>query len=179
MNMIKLLIVAVLLSFSVNTLAITEYGYGEVIKVVPIKHEVRTKIPVQTCWDADVIRRSDSAVRSRNIRIITGALLGGVIGNGLGRNSKHREDITITGAVIGGMFGNDRYRTKRHYRSYEYRTIEERCQTTFRYQTQIKTIGYHVTYIYEGQEYNTRTQEHPGSRIRIEVTTTTTITSLE
>jgi len=48
----------------------------------------------------------------------------------------------------------------------------ERCETRYVTQEDKEIDGYYVTYRYAGREYTTRTQEHPGKRIRVRVDVT-------
>jgi uncharacterized protein YcfJ len=43
------------------------------------------------------------------------------------------------------------------------------CETRTEYQTDERVVGYDVEYEYHGRIYHTRTDSHPGRRIRVAV----------
>ena len=48
----------------------------------------------------------------------------------------------------------------------------ERCETRYTTREEREPDGYRVTYRYAGREYTTRTEQHPGKRIRVRVEVT-------
>ncbi|MDQ2695766.1 MAG: hypothetical protein M3Z21_10400 [Pseudomonadota bacterium] len=47
--------------------------------------------------------------------------------------------------------------------------VQRQCRTVRHYHDQRQTVGYKVTYRYHGHNYVTRTQAHPGRRIKVRV----------
>lgn len=112
--------------------------------------------------------------RSNSGGALLGALIGGALGNQVGKGDG-RTAATIGGAVIGGAIGahvdnNDRYD--------EYRDndgIVRRCRVVSynngydsRYSNRGYS-GYNVTYSYGGHTYRTVTRYNPGNTIRVVV----------
>ncbi|GIT21156.1 MAG: hypothetical protein CM1200mP40_08380 [Gammaproteobacteria bacterium] len=50
----------------------------------------------------------------------------------------------------------------------EYETAQ-RCDTVYQRREEERLVGYQVTYLYNGEEYSTRTDFDPGDQIRIRV----------
>ncbi len=135
--------------------------YARVTHVEPIYKEIAYQEPEQYCYDEKVVTRS----RGSNTDRIIGGLIGGAIGNELGHNKTNKKVGAVAGALLGASIADDisgRHRSERvHY--------EQRCDTRYntRYRTEIS--GYNVSYRYNGSIYHTRTDYHPGNRIRVSV----------
>lgn len=132
---------------------------------------------------------------------VLGAVIGGVVGNQFGSGSG-KVAMTVAGAALGHAIARDgqryedhRYRNDRYgydhygYDRYGYDRYDryghgrhgyghdrvayaQRCRTVTDYVRDERVMGYSVTYRYGGQTYQTRTDYHPGDRIRVRVDVT-------
>jgi uncharacterized protein YcfJ len=172
--------------------------YANVVNVSPIYKEVSYQRPKRECWVEEtqhIIRHEGqgrylSNNNSRNNRtpntgdVLVGGVIGGVIGNQLGRkgSSGARAGATIAGAIIGSaLAGESSSNNRRHRRneqprisrlesrpSYDVRPVK-RCENTTETHYEQRLQGYDVTYRYRGETYKTRTNRHPGNRIKLQV----------
>ncbi len=113
----------------------------------------------------------------------TGTVLGGILGAALGNqigDGNGRRAATIAGAALGAAIANDSirrnnsggYSQQRYYGGNNYNSgyaEVERCREVQVGHRDDQVIGYNVTYDYNGQLYNTRTDYHPGNNIRVRV----------
>ncbi len=139
------------------------YDSARVLKVKPIYETVRVNNPRRRCWDEPVYhpgRRNSSAVPT-----ITGAIIGGAIGNQFGKG-RGRDALTIAGTLLGGAIGHDI--GHQHDRP-GYETIERRCKLVDRFSERQEVVGYRVKYRYNGKKHWTRTDRHPGKYIQVKV----------
>lgn len=101
---------------------------------------------------------------------IAGAVLGSKIGDGSGRYVG-----TAVGSMVGGMAGRSIYDSSQRNRQVERRGTVRVCDpvpVTSRdgyYDDDERLSGYDVTYEYANRTYHTRTNYHPGDRIRVRV----------
>ena len=109
---------------------------------------------------------------------VLGAIVGGVLGNSVG-SGDGRQAATVAGAVIGGAIGhnierNGQRRDDRYYRQQAaYGPAEvERCRVVTDYRSEERVVGYRVAYEYAGRTYQTVTDYHPGSELRVRVQVT-------
>ncbi len=170
--------------------------YAQVIDVQPIYQEVRRREPRQECWteEQQVIVGYEKSVRGNHYRsseqqrhstsgnAIVGGLIGGVIGNQLGRghSSQSRAGATVAGAIIGGAIANEtgnqvsrhrRYEPPRHIESrpiYETQSVQ-RCKRVVESHAEQRLQHYNVTYRYKGREFVTQMPRDPGNRIELQV----------
>ncbi len=152
-----------LLMVSQVSLAGKYYDTARVLKVKPIYERVQVNYPRQQCWNEPVYRSSN---RNSAVPMITGAILGGAIGNQFGKGSG-RKALTVAGMLLGGAIGDDMGRANSYDRSY--RTSERRCRVVDNYTTRQEVVGYRVKYRYKGKNHWTRTQQHPGRYISVKV----------
>ncbi len=116
-------------------------------------------------------RRSDAGV-------VFGAILGGVIGNQFG-SGNGRVAATVAGAALGSAIASDaqrqgyyedhRYRNTGRYGRHAAGAVEEICETTREYHREQQIRGFDVTWEYDGQVGYSRTRNHPGEQIQVEV----------
>ncbi len=101
---------------------------------------------------------------------ILGAIVGGVIGNQFGSGSG-RAAATFAGAVLGDAIARDRVYANAHVPPPMRLVEREVCEDvpTGHYRRTRYVDGYDVAYEYGGEIHHTRTDYHPGERIRIEV----------
>lgn len=153
-----------------------EYDWARVVSVDPIIETVREPVERQVCRDEPVevyepryVYR-DGRHRDPTGATVLGAIIGGALGNTVGRGDGRRA-ATIAGAVIGGAIGHDSAHRGRYVESGgRYRTRHEsRCQVETDWTEDERVVGYDVAYRYNGRVYHTQTDHHPGERIRVEV----------
>ncbi|PLY13501.1 MAG: hypothetical protein C0631_13910 [Sedimenticola sp.] len=139
---------------------------AKVLSAEPIYELVRVNYPEQRCWTEEVYHPG-RGYRNSATPTLTGAILGGVVGNQFGRGNGNKA-MTIAGALLGASVGNDMGRQSRR----GYVSEEQYCETVDRYEEREELAGYRVKYRYKGQIFWTTTDEHPGKfipvRVRIE-----------
>ena len=135
--------------------------YARVTHVEPIYQQTSYREPVQECYEERVTSRSNG---SRTNTII-GGLLGGALGNELGHNRRNKKVGTLAGAVLGASIANDLSRNKGRDRVH----YEQRCDTRYNTNYRQEITGYQVSYRYDGQTYQTQTDQHPGKRIPVSI----------
>ncbi len=153
-----------------------EYDYAEVLSVDPIVEQYSEPVERQVCRQEPVeTYQPQYAYRDRSHRdptgaTVLGAIIGGALGNTVGRGDGRRA-ATIAGALIGGSIGHDSARRGRYVETggrYQTR-YEQRCYVETDYEQDERVTGYDVTYRYNGRVYQTQTDHHPGDRIQVEV----------
>ncbi len=174
------------------------YGYGgqqppayDMARVVSVDPIVQPTQPVnqQQCWSEPApsyayqdrgypngARDPRYAPRGQTTGggALIGAIAGGVLGNSVG-DGDGRKAATVIGAVLGGTIGNNIERNGR-YRNDPYRAQAasypqqvQRCRTVASQVRDERVVGYRVGYEYAGRRYETMTDYHPGSEIRVRV----------
>lgn len=161
------------------------YDMARVLSVDPIV-EPGQPVARQQCWnepapsyayqDRGYPRDPRHAPRGQTTGggAILGAIAGGVLGNSVG-DGDGRKAATVIGAVLGGTIGNNIERNGR-YRNDPYRAQAasypaqvQRCRTVTTQVRDERVVGYRVGYEYAGRSYETVTDYHPGSEIRVRV----------
>lgn len=124
-------------------------------------------------YDNDDGYRDGGSQAGRTVATVIGGIAGAVLGSKVGDGSG-RYVGTAVGSMVGGMAGRSIYDSSQRNRqvtrrgtvrvcdpvpanSGDYRDEDERLQ------------GYDVTYEYANRTYRTRTNYHPGDRIRVRV----------
>ena len=106
-----------------------------------------------------------------NVATVIGGLVGAAIGSQVGGGSARYATAAI-GSMVGGMAGREIYERGQRER-YDARTGTVRVCDPAPYGSQRvsdgRVSGYDVTYEYAGREFRTRTDYHPGDRIRVRV----------
>lgn len=183
-----------LLPFAAGVRAQSFNDVAQVVSATPVYERVRGA-PQQECWnetittdrrvpsggyvDASTSAPAPSAERGIGGGTVLGAILGGIAGYQFGNSQAGRNTGAAVGAVLGGMVGNSienapsgegRTATAPGRVDYipETRTVQ-RCRTVASAPVE-QVTGYDVVYRYQGREYTTRTREHPGSTINVQVT---------
>ncbi|WP_333608508.1 glycine zipper 2TM domain-containing protein [Arsukibacterium sp.] len=139
--------------------AAQHYEYGRVTQVTPVYRTIAEYHPQRVCTVHPVSHRSHSATP-----VVMGAIIGGALGHAVGNNNSNKKVGMAAGAILGGSIANDmRHSTQGYYEdcrivnsSVQYRQVLD---------------GYQVSYRYRGQTYHTFTEQHPGNRIALKVTT--------
>ncbi|WP_295800329.1 hypothetical protein [uncultured Microbulbifer sp.] len=148
------------------------FDYAIVTGVTPIYNDVQVVEPRTRCWDQPVTYQQASPA---------GTIIGGLIGAAVGRNAAkgrghHRRYHdhgrkaagTVAGAAVGAMIGSAISRSNAPVQH----GTQQQCQVVEEVTTRRELIGYDVNYRYNGQEFLTRTDRHPGDRIRVRVDVT-------
>ncbi len=131
----------------------------------------RVNVPVQQCTTETVY--DDRGYRGGDRSLggaVIGGVAGGVIGNQVGKGNG-RAAATAVGAVVGAIVGdridNDGYRSAQHA---PYGREVQRCYSVDQWENRL--TGYNVTYEYNGRQYTRFMTEHPGRRMRVNVSVT-------
>lgn len=149
------------------------YDYARVTQVIPVYQDIQVRRPVTQCWDQQVAYRQPSSPAGA----VIGGLVGAVVGNKLAKSSgrrhpyyhrPHRGASTVAGAAMGALVGNE---ISRANAPTSYGTAQ-RCQVVEEFTSERQLVGYDVSYTYNGQSFMTRTDRHPGDRIRVRVDVT-------
>ncbi|PZO08664.1 MAG: hypothetical protein DCF27_07950 [Lysobacteraceae bacterium] len=166
-------------------------GYGanqapayDVARVVSVDPIVQPGQPVtrQQCWnepapsyayqdrrDPRYTRRTQTSGGGALLGAIAGGVLGNTVGDGDGRRA-----ATVIGAVLGGSIGNNIERNGNDSYAYRPQSVGyardvQRCRVVTSRDRDERVVGYRVGYEYAGRRYQTVTDYHPGSEIRVRV----------
>ena len=136
----------------------TEVVYAKVIYVEPIYRVVHRTRPRRECYSTESYSGGhDSA---------TGLVLGGVLGGVIGQNLSHGHNsdaAVLAGALLGATIGHD----VGHSRGRP--VTRTHCETSNDFDESEEIISYRVKYRHTGRIYETRTDRHPGKRVRVTV----------
>lgn len=111
---------------------------------------------------------------SRTMATVIGGIAGAVLGSKIGDGSGQYVG-TAVGSMVGGMAGRSIYDTTQRNRQMERRGTVRVCDPVPAsnqggyYDGNESLAGYDVTYEYANRTYQTRTNYHPGDRIRVRV----------
>ncbi|BBM02691.1 glycine zipper 2TM domain-containing protein [Microbulbifer sp. GL-2] len=145
------------------------YDFARVTEVIPVYTDVEIRTPRTQCREEQVMYREPASPAGT----LVGGLIGAAVGNSLGGRGHHRRyhhgghrgGATVAGAVVGALVGNQISRAN----AQTYYTTESRCHIVDEFSSRRELVGYDVRYRYNGQVYLTRTDYHPGDRIRVRV----------
>lgn len=142
-------------------------GKAKVVHSEPLYETVEVSVPVTECWTERVTRENYN--HGRYLAPIAGGIVGGVVGHQFGKG-RGKTALTVAGTLLGAGVGHKLGGTHRVHRP----VVENvrRCETVDRYEQEQQLVGYRVKYRYEGQEYYTRTDSHPGKFIPVRVRVT-------
>ncbi|MHA7880812.1 MAG: glycine zipper 2TM domain-containing protein [Saccharospirillum sp.] len=146
---------------------------GRVVSAVPV---------YETYYYRESSRRDDryEICRTRNVEVersyrggnpastIIGGAVGATVGSQTGSSPESQIFGAIAGGIIGGAIGHElggRGETIVHYRT------ERECEVEYRHR-QRELVGYEVRYRYNGREFMTFMDRHPGRYVRLEVEVT-------
>ena len=136
----------------------TEVVYAQVIYVEPIYRVVHRVRPRRECWSTEAYSGGHDGATG----LVLGGILGGVIGQQLSHG--HNSDAAVlAGTLLGATIGHDvghsggRPVTRTH------------CETRNDFDESEEIISYRVKYRHTGRVYETRTDRHPGKRLRVNV----------
>jgi uncharacterized protein YcfJ len=144
------------------------YANAKVVRVVPITRRVNTSREL-VCQSDNYPRYQNQGYGSYqskpviNPGSVTGAVIGGVIGNQVA-DYPNKAAGTIVGATLGGLVGNAI--AQNNANNYRGNGQPNNCYSTpVRYA--IQTVGYDVTYRYKGGNYLVRMPYYPEKHIRV------------
>lgn len=140
-------------------------AYADVLRVDPIYETVVVDQPREECYDTEV-QRQGSRYDNTNTGTIVGAIVGGALGNQVGKGDG-RKAATVAGAVIGGMVGREVDADDN--RPGSYRGVETRCRVVDHSYEERRVVGYDVEYRYRGDVYFSRLPYDPGEKLRVRV----------
>ena len=149
-----------------------DFNYAPVVDVQPIYETVQVPQNRRVCRKSRHNNRNRNNSRHQQGNSSGGAILGGIIGGLLGNrfgDGRGRDAATAVGIMTGAAIGsqasssNNRYGNSRNRRG-------DRCKTVRDYYEEERIMGYNVSYDYNGRIYHTRMHNHPGERVRINVT---------
>lgn len=148
-----------------------DYTYAQVVDVQPIYENYQTPQNRRVC-DNNTRRRNnnnDVQYRSNGGGAILGGIIGGIIGNRFGKGHGRRA-ATAAGVMVGSAIGsNTKHSGQYNNNRYDRRNNSRACYTQRDHRVEQRITGYDVSYDYNGQIYQTRLQNHPGDRVRIQV----------
>lgn len=118
--------------------------------------------------------RTGGSQTGRTVATVIGGIAGAVLGSKVGDGSG-RYVGTAVGSMVGGMAGRSIYDSSQRSRQAQRGTVRvcDPVPTDGRgygdYYGDGRVTGYDVTYEYANRTYHTRTDHHPGDRIRVRV----------
>jgi uncharacterized protein YcfJ len=156
-----------LLVVSGIALAQSSFESVVVISAQPVYQLTRIETPRERCVEERVVieRRRPQA---SGTPIIVSTIIGGALGNAVGNNKSSRRVGAVLGAVLGNSVGRDIARQSQSSDTRDYQTVE-RCETVFVSHEEERLLGYDVIYQFNGQQYSVRTEQDPGSQMKVRV----------
>ena len=143
-----------------NMLSKKEPTYAEVLGVDEIKETVQT--PREVCENVPVTRQKPVQDEHRVIGTATGALVGGLLGNQIGKGTG-KKIATVAGAAAGGYAGNKVQQGMQTNDTYT--TTERNCYTVT--DTRQNVVAYDVSYRLGDENGKVRMDHRPGDRIPV------------
>ena len=150
----------------------TEFRTVPVDSVQTLTRVVEIPVSREECWEEPVTYHAPphSAAYSHTPTIV-GGIIGAVVGNQFGSGSG-RDWATVAGTTLGASVGNDYARRRAYAGGTTYTSTETRCRVVNDYHQEERIDGYLVRYSYQGRQYTTRLNHHPGDRIRVRIDVT-------
>ncbi len=139
--------------------------YADVLRVDPVYDRIRISEPREECYDTEVSRRT-GRYENTNAGTIIGALVGGALGNQVGKGDGRRA-ATVAGAVIGGSVGRNVDASDNPSRIEH--GVETRCHVVEDAREERRIVGYDVEYRYRGEVFFSRLGHDPGEKLRVRV----------
>lgn len=114
--------------------------------------------------------RNNGNEGARTMATVLGGVIGAVVGSQVGGGSA-RYATSAIGTLVGGVAGRNIYNQSVNQRRNASVTVCDPQQVNDGYDgdNDGRVAGYDVTYEYAGRTYQTRTDYHPGDRIRVRV----------
>jgi len=146
--------------------------YAKVLFVKPVYRSVRIEQPLMNCRHRNVNHSSVTVVHQHSPEnIILGGVLGGIIGHELG-NAHNRDISTLAGVAIGSALAHDISSTQ-YVEHNRWEDRQPHCRKQLQIIEREELVGYKVKYKYRGQIFTTHSHHHPGKRILVQPTQTT------
>ena len=151
------------------------YEYAQVVDVQSIYENYQIPETRRVCdngnYNGNNNRTRYSQSQSNGGGAILGGIIGGIIGNRFGKGHGRRA-ATAAGVLVGSSIGS-KARPKGYYSNNRSNNRNSRnnrqCYSQREYRTEQRLNGYNVSYDYNGRIYQTRMQNHPGDRVRVQV----------
>jgi uncharacterized protein YcfJ len=143
-----------------NVISKKDPSYADVLAVTEVTETVQ--VPREVCEDVAVTRQTPPKDEKRIVGTVAGAVIGGVLGNQVGGGSG-KKIATVAGAAAGGYAGNkvqENMQAKDTHTEYE-----RRCNTVT--DSQVKLLGYDVSYKIGDETGTVRMDHKPGARIPV------------
>lgn len=155
-----------------------QFRYAKVVDVRTLYRTETVQIPHRECYTRTEYERVPQRRVSRRygsaFPTVAGGVIGGVIGRQFG-SGNGRDAMTVIGSLVGAAVGHNASQ-RRHEEEVRYTTVRSRpvehCEVWYETEEHRAVDGYLVTYRFAGRTYTTRTDDHPGKRIRIRVNVT-------
>ena len=164
--LMKSLIVLPLLLTTQLTLAGSFVDYATVTSVEKVYKQYRVEKPVQECYIKETLQSQGDGSATNEI---VGAILGGAIGNKMGKG-EGKEVMTLAGIVLGASLANDAEKEKS---TGQVVVSQEVCETKVRTSFEQRLDHYLVHIMYEGRELTYTTKNRPFEDvIKVRVTVT-------
>ena len=162
----KSLIVLPLLLVAQFTLAGSFVDYATVTSVEKVYKQYQVKEPYQECYIKETLQSQGDGSATNEI---VGAILGGAIGNKMGKG-EGKEVMTLAGIVLGASLANDAEKEKS---TGQVVVSQEVCETKVRTSFEQRLDHYLVHIMYEGRELTYTTNKRPFKDIiKVRVTVT-------
>lgn len=137
-----------------------DYDYAKVVDVQAIYEIYEVPQNRRVCSDNRRGNRNRSQSGNGGGAVL-GGIIGGLIGNRFGKGSG-RDAATAAGILTGAAIGSNSKNRRNGYSG-------RQCRTETQYYQEERIAGYDVSYDYQGRIYQTRMQNHPGSRVKVAV----------
>lgn len=160
-----------LISVSTHAAPKRHTDVARVTHVQPIYQTVEHRVPRESCWTETVREEQPSHRQRSGTPALIGGIIGGVIGNEVGRGGDNKKIGAVVGSILGMSVAKDiqkKHRQESNGYDVSYRDVE-RCETSYDIETEQIVDGYNVNYRYQGRDYTTFMNEHPGKKIRVAV----------
>ena len=134
--------------------------FAQVVAVQPITKTSTTENPRQVCEDVQVVHQEPYKDQHQVGGAVVGGVVGGLLGHQVG-GGKGKTLATVGGAAAGALAGHEIQ--KQHQKNNAtYTTTENRCHTVVDKSSRTHTVGYEVTYLFDGQPRHARLSRNPG-----------------
>ena len=134
--------------------------FAQVVAVQPITKTSTSENPRQVCEDVQVVHQEPYKDKNQVGGAVVGGVVGGLLGHQVG-GGKGKTLATVGGAAAGAFAGHEIQ--KQHQKNNAtYTTTENRCHTVVDKSSKTHTVGYDVTYLFNGQPRHTRMDRNPG-----------------
>ena len=132
--------------------------FAEVIKIEDVVK--KSEAPKEVCKDVPVTQKVQPKDDKQIAGTVTGAAIGGVLGNQIG-GGKGKTLATVAGVVAGGVTGNKVQENAQNKKTTT--TMQRKCETVT--ETSEEIVGYEVTYRIGDREAKVQMKKKPGKQI--------------